>query len=108
MKLSHPLQKGIQTTEFLIILVANVILVVVPIVTTSLSAGTAAKYAAIMNTGYAFSRSIVKGAALVGTQLGISTSAGQNKTVQVISEDAGLVAGGIATDLESARKPDAA
>lgn len=55
-----PLTKLVRTTEGILVIVANIALVLIPILTTALSATTAAKLAAGLDAVTMLSRSIVK------------------------------------------------
>lgn len=101
-KLSQPLTKAIRTLEGLLVVAANITLVVVPIVTTSLTAAQATKYGVILNVGFVFSRSLLKGIAVFGTQTGI-TQPVSPVALAAINKDAAGVAGE-AVLLESAVK----
>ncbi len=57
---TSPLAKAITTLEGQLVIVANLALLVVPIVTTSLPPEVAAKYAVILNSVFAVSRALVK------------------------------------------------
>ncbi len=63
---TDPLAKFIRTGEGILVYLANIVLILVPIVTNSLSATQAAKYAVILNSVAVFSRSILK--AIASTQ----------------------------------------
>lgn len=58
-----PLAKSYVTLEGWVTILANIVLVATPIVTTSLSATQAAKYGAIINGAFILSRAIVKASA---------------------------------------------
>lgn len=59
-KTSAPLAKGVRTLEGWIVIAANVALIVIPIVTSSLPPELAAKLAAGLDAVYAISRAIIK------------------------------------------------
>lgn len=62
-KTTTPLTKFIRTLEGIVVVVVNCVLIIVPIVTSSLPATVAVKYGAIFNMVVVASRSILKGIA---------------------------------------------
>lgn len=100
---SAPLAKSFRTLEGALVLISNVALVIIPIVTSSLSAGQAVKYGVILNTGFAVARSVLKGIAA----LGIAPAQVVSPVVEKQIEQGAVVAVGEAVKLESAIKPDA-
>jgi hypothetical protein len=62
-----PLTKFIRTLEGIIVLAANVTLIVVPIVTSSLTASQAVKYGVILDSIAVVARSVLKAVAALGT-----------------------------------------
>lgn len=108
MKLSDPLKKGIRTSEFVLILGANIALAVIPIVHGGLSPHEAAKLGTDLDMVYAASRALVKGAAAFNSQTGLSSPV-SDKTVATVAQDASAVAT-VAEQVfhqpESAAKPD--
>lgn len=111
-KLSQPLTKSIRTLEGDLVLGSNVALVVIPIVTSSLTAAQAVKYGVILNAVYAGSRSVLKGVATLTAQgAAPPTQIVSDKTEALIEADAGAIASEATQALKgkpaSAVRPDA-